>query len=149
MSHYIIMLALIIYAILMYLYIHTFYYLKKAEQTGCFNSKVNLKYMQFFQIIEIIAVTLTVILLPSILSKPGKRIKNINIALFMIIVVLGINAYMAVNVYQFYIQMNNCPIMNTWNKWWLYWEGIAATISSVRGILVVGLVLSIIAKRLK
>lgn len=150
MSHYIIMLVFIIYAILMYLYIHTFYYLKKAEQTGCFNSKVNLKYMQIFQMIEIIAVTLTVIVLPSVLtSKPGKRIKNINIALLMVLVVLCINAYMAINVYQFYNQMNNCPIMNTWNKWWLYWEGIAATVSSVRGLLVVGLILSIIGKRLK
>ena len=100
--------------------------------------------------IEIIAVTLTVIVLPSVLtSKPGKRIKNINIALLMVLVVLCINAYMAINVYQFYNQMNNCPIMNTWNKWWLYWEGIASTVSSVRGVLVVGLILTIIGKKLK
>ena len=147
MSHYIIMLVFIIYAVLMYLYIHTFYYLKKAEQTGCFNSKVNLKYMEIFQIIEIIAVTLTIIVLPSLVRS--KRIKNINVALFMVLVVLAINAYMAMNVYQFYNEMNNCPIMNTWNKWWLYWEGIAATVSSVRGLLVVGLILTIISKRLK
>ena len=141
------MLVFIIYAILMYLYIHTFYYLKKAEQTGCFNYKVNLKYMEIFQMIEIIAVTLSVLFLPQLLKTKGKS--NINIILFMVVVVLCINAYMAINVYEFYKQIKNCPIMNTWNKWWLYWEGIAAAISSVRGILVVGLILSIISKRIK
>ena len=146
MSHYIIMLilVLIIYAILMYLYIHTFYYLKKAEQTGCFNSKVNLKYMQIFQMIEIIAITLSVLFVPY-LSKTKRR-SNISIVILMALVVLCINAYMAINVYQFYNEMTNCPIMNTWNKWWLYWEGIAATISSVRGILVLGLLIIILGK---
>ena len=137
----------IIYSILMYLYIHTYYYLKKAEETGCFSSKVNLKYMEFFQLLEIFAVTLTVLFLPYVSKRKNKR--NINIALFMVLVVLYINAYMAINVYEFYNEMKHCPLMNTWNKWWLYWEGIAATISSVRGILTVGLILSIIGKRLK
>ena len=123
----------------------TFYYLKKAEESGCFNSKVNLKYMEFFQIIEIIAVTISVLFLPY-LSKV-KKVKNINLALLMIFVVLCINAYMAVNVYEFYNELKNCPIMNSWNKWWVYWEGISATVSSLRGALVVGLMLSIIAKK--
>jgi tetratricopeptide (TPR) repeat protein len=35
--------------------------LKKAENTGCFTPKVNLKYMQFFQLLEIVALTLTVL----------------------------------------------------------------------------------------
>jgi len=140
------MLVLIIYAILMYLYIHTFYYLKKAQQTGCFNSKVNLNYMEIFQVIEIIAVSLTVLFFPYV-SKAKKQ--NINIILLMVLVVLGINAYMAINVYHFYNEMQNCPIMNTWNKWWLYWEGISATVSSLRGLLVVGLLLSIMNKKIK
>ena len=126
----------------MYLYIHTFYYLKKAEETGCFNSKVNLKYMEIFQMIEIIAVTLSVLFLPKL-----SKMKNVNVALFMVIVVLAINAYMAMNVYEFYIEMKMCPLMNTWNKWWLYWEGISATISSLRGILIIALLISLLCKR--
>ena len=55
----------LVYVILMYLYIHTFYYLKKAEMTGCFNpKKVNLKFMEFFQLLEISALTLIIMFLP-------------------------------------------------------------------------------------
>jgi len=120
--------------------------LKKAQETGCFNSKVNLKYMELFQMIEIIALTMTVLFIPYITKKESKK-RNIHILLFMVIVVLCINGYMAINVYDFYNEIKNCPLMNTWNKWWLYWEGIASTISSLRGILVVGLILTIISKK--
>jgi hypothetical protein len=69
------LLILFIYAILLYLYIHTFYYLKKAEKTGCFTPKVNLKYMQFFQLLEIVALTITVLFFPYFLKmKKGKRV---------------------------------------------------------------------------
>jgi len=127
----------------MYLYIHTYYYLKKAEESKCFSGKVDLNYMQLFQIIEIIAVSLTV-LLPFSFKK-----RDINLLFLMVAFVLLINAYMAINVYQFYKELKSCPIMNSWNKWWLYWEGIAATISSVRGGLTLLLVVSIILKKWK
>ena len=147
MSHYIIMiLILIIYAILLYLYIHTFYYLKKAENTGCFTPKVNLKYMQFFQLLEIVALTITVLFFPYFLKTKNKKGKmSLFEPLLITLVVLGINAYMAFNVYNFYFELKNCfELKQQWNKWWLYWEGIAAAVASVRGVLalsVVGLIL--------
>jgi len=139
-------LILIIYAILLYLYIHTFYYLKKAENTGCFTPKVNLKYMQFFQLLEIVALTITVLFFPYFLKTKNKKGKmSLFEPLLITLVVLGINAYMAFNVYNFYFELKNCfELKQQWNKWWLYWEGIAAAIASVRGILaltVVGLIL--------
>ena len=87
-------LILIIYAILLYLYIHTFYYLKKAENTGCFTPKVNLKYMQFFQLLEIVALTLTVLFLPFFLKMKNKKGKKFGLLepLLITIVVLGILA---------------------------------------------------------
>jgi len=137
---------LIIYAILLYLYIHTFYYLKKAENTGCFTPKVNLKYMQFFQLLEIVALTITVLFFPYFLKTKNKKGKmSLFEPLLITLVVLGINAYMAFNVYNFYFELKNCfELKQQWNKWWLYWEGIAATIASIRGALaltVVGLIL--------
>ena len=139
-------LILIIYAILLYLYIHTFYYLKKAENTGCFTPKVNLKYMQFFQLLEIVALTITVLFFPYFLKTKNKKGKlSLFEPLLITLVVLGINAYMAFNVYNFYFELKNCfELKQQWNKWWLYWEGIAATIASIRGALaltVVGLIL--------
>lgn len=140
-------LILIIYAILLYLYIHTFYYLKKAETTGCFTPKVNLKYMQFFQLLEIVALTITVLFFPYFLKMRSKKGKKFGLLepLLISLVVLGINLYMAFNVYHFYFELKQCfELKQEWNKWWLYWEGIASAIASVRGILalsVVGLIL--------
>lgn len=143
-------LILIIYAILLYLYIHTFYYLKKAENTGCFTPKVNLKYMQFFQLLEIVALTLTVVFLPYFLkmkNKKGKGSISLLEPLLITLVVLGINLYMAFNVYNFYFELKQCfELKNQWNKWWLYWEGIASGIASVRGILSLTMITLIILK---
>ena len=141
-------LILIIYAILLYLYIHTFYYLKKAENTGCFTPKVNLKYMQFFQLLEIVALTITVLFFPYFLKTKNKKGKiSLFEPLLIILVVLGINAYMAVNVYHFYFELKQCfELKQQWNKWWLYWEGIAAAIASVRGILALTMVTLILLK---
>jgi hypothetical protein len=139
---------LIVYALLMYLYIHTFYYLKKAELTGCFSpNKVNLKFMQFFQLLEIVAITITVLFLPQFIKNQRK---NKGIApLFISLIVLGINIYMSINVYNFYDELRNCSIMNTWNKWWLYTEGIMATIASARGLLSIALFLLVLFKIIK
>jgi hypothetical protein len=144
-------LILIIYAILLYLYIHTFYYLKKAERTGCFTPKVNLKYMQFFQLLEIVALTLTILFLPYFLKMKNRKGKGKGISLLepllITFVVLGINMYMAFNVYNFYFELKQCFELKTqWNKWWLYWEGIAAGIASIRGLLALTMLTLIILK---
>jgi len=142
-------LILIIYAILLYLYIHTFYYLKKAENTGCFTPKVNLKYMQFFQLLEIVALSISVLFLPYFLKMKSRKGKGVGLLepLLITLVVLGINMYMAYNVYHFHFELNNCfELKNKWNKWWLYWEGIAAGIASVRGILALSIVTLILLK---
>jgi hypothetical protein len=77
--------------------------LKKAENTGCFTPKVNLKYMQFFQLLEIVALTITVLFFPYFLKTKNKKGKfSLFEPLLITIVVLGINAYMAFNVYNFY-----------------------------------------------
>ena len=129
-------LILIIYAILIYLYVHTFYYLKKAENTGCFTPKVNLKYMQFFQLLEIVALTMTVLFFPYFIKMKKKKSLGLLEPFLVTLVVLGINAYMALNVYNFYFELQNCfELKQQWNNWWLYWEGIASGVSAVRGVL--------------
>jgi len=143
-------LILIIYAILLYLYIHTFYYLKKAENTGCFTPKVNLKYMQFFQLLEIVALTLTIAFLPYFLkmkNKKGRGSLSLIEPLLITLVVLGINLYMAFNVYHFYFELKQCfELKQQWNKWWLYWEGIASAVASVRGILSLSVITLLLLK---
>jgi hypothetical protein len=138
----------IIYAILIYLYIHTFYYLKKAENTGCFTPKVDLKYMQFFQLLEIVALTITVLFFPYFLKMKNKKGKiTLLEPLLITLVVLGINMYMAYNVYHFYFELKQCfQLKQEWNKWWLYWEGIASAVASVRGILALSVVALILLK---
>jgi len=141
-------LILVIYAILLYLYIHTFYYLKKAETTGCFTPKVNLKYMQFFQLLEIVALTLTILFFPYFLRMKNKKNKfSLIQPLLITAVVLGINMYMAFNVYNFYFELKQCfELKQQWNKWWLYWEGIASGIATVRGILALTMLTLILFK---
>lgn len=140
-------LILIIYAILLYLYIHTFYYLKKAENTGCFSPKVNLQYMQFFQLLEIVALTITVLFFPYFLKMKEKKKMTIFEPLLITFVVLCINMYMAINVYHFYFELNQCfELKEQWNKWWLYWEGLAAAISSLRGALALSVMTLILLK---
>ena len=140
-------LIILIYAILLYLYIHTFYYLKKAENTGCFTPKVNLKYMQFFQLLEIVALTMTVLFFPYFIKMKKKKTLGLIEPFLITLIVLGINAYMALNVYNFYFELQNCfELKQQWNKWWLYWEGIASGVSAVRGLLALTVIVLLLLK---
>lgn len=130
----------IVYAILMYLYIHTFYYLKQVETCKCFNKtkyKVNIPFMEFFQLLEIVGMTLTMIIIFAgqfkKIPKLYTQYKNMNIAILFI---FFINLYMAYNVYYFFMSLKSgCKCANTWNIWWLFTEGLITSISCVRVIL--------------
>ena len=103
--------------------------------------------MQFFQLLEIVALTLTIIFFPYFLKM--KKRKNISLLepLLITLVVLGINMYMAFNVYNFYFELKQCfELKSQWNKWWLYWEGIASAIAAVRGLLALSVLTLIILK---
>ena len=104
--------------------------------------------MQFFQLLEIVALTITVLFFPYFLKTKNKKGKmSLFEPLLITLVVLGINAYMAFNVYNFYFELKNCfELKQQWNKWWLYWEGIAATIASIRGALALTVVSLILLK---
>ena len=105
--------------------------------------------MQFFQLLEIVALSITVLFLPYFMKMKAKKGKGISLLqpLLITLVVLGINMYMAFNVYHFYFELKQCfELKNQWNNWWIYWEGIAATIASVRGILALSVVALILLK---
>lgn len=133
-----------VYAILMYLYIHTFYYLKKVETCKCFNkTDVNIPFMEFFQLLEIIGMTITMLIIfdgnlkiPKLYTQSKNKNRTI-----VILFVFFINLYMAYNVYYFFMSLRaGCKCTNTWNVWWLFTEGLITTVSCIRVILALAIV---------
>ena len=120
----------VLYLLVLYIFIHTYIYLENLNKCPCFqidkNYAVDIEFMKMYQILEIILFTLYVGLM-TFFNK--KNIKQKSIIKFLtsisLILLVGINAYMAYNVLNLYTNIKeDCKCANEFYKLFVYYEGI-------------------------
>ena len=143
--------ALIFYVILLYIFIHTYYYLDQINKCACFQTEgkygVNIDFMKFFQILEIFVLTIYV---GSIFLFKSNHFKNKKIPTptflltLSILLMVGISLYMTMNVLNLYINIkDDCKCVDSWYRFFLYYEGIVSLITVFRFVVLI-LVLALI-----
>jgi hypothetical protein len=133
-------LTLLMYLIMMYILIHTYYYLVKIDTCECFNKNdkyaVNIEFMKFYQILEMILLSIFV-LIGFINSSKTKimipKMSGIFLSTLTFVLLLGISIYMSYNTFNFYMNVKeDCKCVNSWYKYFVYFEGISTFISALR-----------------
>jgi hypothetical protein len=140
--------AMICYLFMMVILIQTYYYLIQIDNCPCFNKNdkysVNIEFMKYFQILEMIVLTIFVTIsyitsnkFKNIIPKSG----GIFLSTLSAILLLGISSYMAYNTLNFYINVKeDCKCANSMYKYFVYFEGISSLVAVVRMIFMILLV---------
>jgi hypothetical protein len=144
----------ILYIIVIYIFIHTYFYLDQLNNCECFNKNdkyaVNLEFMKWFQILEIFIFSIYVGFMLFIYKKnSNNKINNTFTGLLLssisLALLLAISLYMGVNVINLYMNIkDDCKCANSNYKYFVYYEGILSMSSVLRfvsGIIVIFLVL--------
>lgn len=143
--------VLIFYVILLYIFIHTYYYLDQINKCACFQKEgkygVNIDFMKFFQVLEIFILTIYVGSMFFFKSSHFK-IKKIPTPTFIltlsILLLVGISLYMTINVLNLYTNIKeDCKCVDSWYRFFLYYEGIVSLITVFRFVVMI-LVLALI-----
>lgn len=121
----------VLYLLVLYIFIHTYIYLENLNNCPCFQINkqyaVDIEFMKMYQILEIILFTLYVGLM-SFLNKKLIKQKSITLKLLAsisLILLVGINGYMAYNVLNLYTNIKeDCKCANKFYKLFVYYEGI-------------------------
>ena len=140
--------VIIFYFICLYIFLHTYYYLVQIDNCPCFHKdgkyEVNIDFMKFFQILEIIILSIYV---SSIFFFKSNTFKMKNVPMPTIILsltiflMLGISIYMTINVFNLYINIKeDCKCVDSWYRFFIYYEGIVSLIAVFR-IVVLSLIL--------
>jgi len=129
---------LISYLIIIYVFLHTYFYLEQLNNCPCFiqnpKYKVDIEFMKLFQLLEIIIFTMYFLLIGVVvkIKRPNNIIIKIlsSITLF---IVLAINIYMSYNVINLYTNIKeDCNCSNGFYKYFLYYEGIVSISNILR-----------------
>lgn len=144
----------ILYIIVIYVFIHTYFYLDQLNNCECFNKNdkyaVNLEFMKWFQILEIFIFSIYVGFMLFIYKQnSNNKINNTFTGLLLssisLALLLAISLYMGVNVINLYMNIKeDCKCANSNYKYFVYYEGILSMSSVLRfisGIIVIFLVL--------
>jgi hypothetical protein len=132
--------TLVIYLIMMYILIQTYYYLVKIDNCDCFNKNdkyaVNVEFMKFYQFLEMVLLSIFVFIgflnsyrLKMIIPK----ISGLFLSTLTFILLLGVSVYMSYNTFNFYMNVkDDCKCVNSWYKYFVYFEGITTFITALR-----------------
>ena len=144
----------ILYIIVIYVFIHTYFYLDQLNNCECFNKNdkyaVNLEFMKWFQILEIFIFSIYVgFMLFIYKNNSNNKINNTFTGLLLssisLALLLAISLYMGINVINLYMNIkDDCKCANSNYKYFVYYEGILSMSSVLRfvsGIIVIFLVL--------
>lgn len=133
--------VLVLYAIILFIFIHTYLYLNQLNNCDCFiqNEKygVNIEFMKFFQILEIFIFTIYVGFMMFVTSKINKEktpspkiLASISLALLVFI-----SGYMAYNVINLYMTISDdCKCATSAYRYFLYYQGIVGASTVLRFI---------------
>jgi len=134
----------VLYLLVVYIFVHTYLYLENLNKCPCFNVNpeysVNIEFMKFFQIFEIIIFTtyfgiMTFLSKKSFIKKPNNNIMLNLLSSILIVLILCINGYMAYNVLNLYTNIReDCKCANEFYKFFVYFEGILSMSNVLRGV---------------
>ncbi len=140
--------AMICYLIMMFILVQTYYYLVQIDNCPCFNTNdkyaVNIEFMKYFQILEMILLTMFVGIsyittnkFKDIIPKTG----GVFLSTLTAVILLGLSSYMAYNTLNFYLNVkDDCKCANSMYKYFVYFEGISSLVAVVRMIFMILLV---------
>ncbi len=146
------LLTLIMYIAMMYILIQTYYYLVKIDNCECFykNDKyaVNVEFMKFYQILEMILLSI-LMAIGFINGSKTKQIipkmSGIFLSTLTLVLLFGVSVYMSYNTLGFYMNVkNDCKCVNSWYKYFVYFEGISSFMMALRFIFMFLLIFSIL-----
>ncbi len=140
--------ALVVYLIMMYILIQTYYYLVQIDNCECFNKNdkyaVNVEFMKFYQFLEMILLTIFVFIgfLNSLKTKIViPKMSGTFLSTLTFVLLLGVSVYMSYNTFNFYMNVKeDCKCVNSWYKYFVYFEGISTFITALRIIFMILLV---------
>jgi len=135
--------VVIFYFICVYIFLQTYYYLDEIDNCPCFEKdgkyKVNVDFMKFFQVLEVLFLTVFLAIFLFITSSKTKilnknKIPNMNVLTILpMIVLLGISGYMSYNVLNLYYNIKeDCKCVDSWYRYFLYYEGAMSFVSVLR-----------------
>jgi hypothetical protein len=137
--------VIIFYFICLYIFLHTYYYLDQIDNCPCFHKDgkyaVNIDFMKFFQILEIFILTVYLVSIFFFSSKMFKS-KNKKAPLVLLFIamafLLTVSGAMTFNVINFYNNVKeDCKCVDSWYRYFIYYEGIVSFITVFRFISVV------------
>ena len=141
MENYQKIIILVLYAIIVFIFIHTYLYLNQLNTCECFlkNEKysVNIEFMKFFQILEIFIFTIYIGFMMFVTSKINKDktpspkiLASISLALLVCI-----SGYMAYNVINLYMNItDDCKCATSAYRYFLYYQGVVGASTVLRFI---------------
>ena len=136
--------SLITYVIMMFILIQTYYYLVQIDNCPCFNENgkyaVDVEFMKFYQVLEMIVLSVFVLISFLTASKAKQVIPKMNglfLSTLSFVILFGITAYMSYNTFNFYMNVKqDCKCVNSWYKYFIYFEGISTFLAILRIIFI-------------
>lgn len=127
--------------------LYTYYYLVEISKCPCFVAnkadELNLEYIKFYLLLDLFSMFLYFFLIFYLKvpvkgqkTKGGATVTASVLVLFAILLVSFIHGYMTYNVYHFYQSIKSyCECANQWQRYFVYYEGIVASLVTLQYVL--------------
>lgn len=140
-------LQIVLSLITVFILLKVYNYLDQLKMCDCFiesqdkNYKVNVNFLKFYQVLEIISVSLLIVLTflyknNLIKSTKNKKVNNIFLKtglLVMSFLTIMLSGYITYNSLIFYlISKKNCECSNKWQKYFIYMQGVGNSVFFLR-----------------
>lgn len=140
-------LQIVLSVITLFILLKVYNYLDQLKICDCFiesqdkNYRVNVNFLKFYQVLEMISLSLLILLTflyknNLIKSTKNKKIKNIflkSALLVMFFLTIMLSGYITYNSLIFYlISKKNCECSNKWQKYFIYMQGIGNSVFFLR-----------------
>ena len=137
--------VIVFYLLCVYIFVQTYIYLDEIDRCPCFHKDgkyaVSIDFMKFFQILEIVILTASLATMFFIKSKSKLDLKKkpqpsvvLALTLSIMLVISGVMAYNVINMYTNI--KDDCKCVDSWYRYFLYYEGFVSLITVFRFILI-------------
>ena len=140
-------LQIVLSLITLFILLKVYHYLDQLKMCDCFiesqdkNYKVNVNFLKFYQVLEMISLSLLIVLTflyknNLIKSTKNKKVNNIFLKtglLVMFFLTIMLSGYITYNSLIFYlISKKNCECSNKWQKYFIYMQGVGNSVFFLR-----------------
>lgn len=134
--------TLVTYVVMIAILVQIYYYLVQIDSCPCFNKNdkyaVDVEFMKFYQILEMIVLTIFVgigLISSSKQKEYIPKMSGIFLSTLTFVILTGISIYMTYNTFNFYMNVKqDCKCANSWYRYFLYFEGITTFLAVLRVI---------------